>query len=178
MSDLKLVGSKGGTGTVTLTVNETDTNSVLNLPIGDGVLVKSINSVTSDNNGNVNIPLAVVAKTGSYNDLIDKPNITTPPKTYITQTYSGSTNWYRVWSNGFIEQWGLLNGSGGGGTVTFPKRFSNTAYIFVVTPNEEETSGQWFAWGTSNKTTSSINSTIMGGASDGAPKQSWYAAGF
>ena len=75
MSDLKLVGSKGGTGTVTLTVNETDTNSVLNLPIGDGVLVKSINSVTSDNNGNVNIP-AVVAKTGSYNDLIDKPNIT------------------------------------------------------------------------------------------------------
>lgn len=85
---------------------------------------------------------------------------------------------YHKWSDGFIEQWGLLNGSGGGGTVTFPKRFSNTSYIFVVTPNEEGTSGQWFAWGTSKKTTSSISSQIMGGANDGAPKQSWYAAGF
>lgn len=85
---------------------------------------------------------------------------------------------YHKWSDGLIEQWGLLNGSGKGGTVTFPKRFSNTKYIFVVTPNEEGTSGQWFAWSTSEKTTSSINSGIMGGANDGAPKQSWYAAGF
>ena len=85
---------------------------------------------------------------------------------------------YHKWSDGFIEQWGLLNGSGGGGTVTFPKRFSNTKYIFVVTPNEEGTSGQWFGWSTDNKTTSSIDSSIVGGANDGAPKQSWYAAGF
>lgn len=83
---------------------------------------------------------------------------------------------YHKWSDGFIEQWGLLNGSGG--TVTFPKRFSNTKYIFVVTPNEEGTSGQWFGWSTGDKTTSSINSNIVGGANDGAPKQSWYAAGF
>jgi hypothetical protein len=85
---------------------------------------------------------------------------------------------YHKWSDGFIEQWGLLNGSGGGGTVTFPKRFSNTKYIFVVTPNEEGTSGQWFGWSTDNKTTSSINSNIVGGGNDGAPKQAWYAAGF
>lgn len=85
---------------------------------------------------------------------------------------------YHKWSDGFIEQWGLLNGSGGGGTVTFPKRFSNTRYSFVATPNEEGTSGQWFDWSTSNKTTSSINSNTVGGTSDGASKQSWYAAGF
>lgn len=100
------------------------------------------------------------------------------PKTYVTETGSSGSNRYRVWSNGFIEQWGLLNGSGGGGTVTFPKRFSNTSYIFLVTPNEEGTTGQWFGWSTSGKTTSSINSSIVGGANDGAPKQSWYAAGF
>lgn len=85
---------------------------------------------------------------------------------------------YHKWSDGFIEQWGLLNGSGDGGTVTFPKRFSNTKYIFVVTPNEEGTSGQWFGWSTGNKTTSHIDSSIVGGDYDGAPKQSWYAAGF
>ena len=97
---------------------------------------------------------------------------------HITETWKSTdgNSRYHKWSDGFIEQWGLLNGSGG--TVTFPKRFSNTTYIFVVTPNEEGTSGQWFGWSTDNKTTSSINSNIIGGASDGAPKQSWYAAGF
>lgn len=100
------------------------------------------------------------------------------PNAYVTETWKGADDWYRVWSNGFIEQWGLLKGSGGGGTVTFPKQFSNTSYIFVVTPNEEGTSGQWFGWSTSYKKTSSIVSSIMGGGNDGAPKQSWYAAGF
>lgn len=99
---------------------------------------------------------------------------------HITETWKSTdgNSRYHKWSDGFIEQWGLLNGSGSGGTVTFPKRFSNTKYIFVVTPNEEGTTEQWFGWSTSNKTTSSIASGIMGGANDGAPKQSWYAAGF
>lgn len=99
---------------------------------------------------------------------------------HITETWKSTdgNSRYHKWSDGFIEQWGLLNGSFGGGTVTFPKRFSNTKYIFVITPNEEGTSGQWFGWSTEGKTTSSINSCIMGGGNDGAPKQSWYAAGF
>lgn len=99
---------------------------------------------------------------------------------HITETWK-STNGnssYHKWSDGFIEQWGLLNGSGSGGIVTFPKQFSNTKYIFVATPNEEGTTGQWFGWSTSSKTTSSIHSDIMGGGNNGAPKQSWYAAGF
>lgn len=99
---------------------------------------------------------------------------------HITETWKSTdgNSRYHKWSDGFIEQWGLLNGRDGGGTVTFPKRFSNTKYIFVVTPNEEGTSGQWFGWSTDNKTTSSIDSGIVGGGGDGAPKQSWYAAGF
>lgn len=99
---------------------------------------------------------------------------------HITETWKSTdgNSRYHKWSDGFIEQWGLLNGSGDVGTVTFPKRFSNTKYIFVVTPNEEGTTGQWFGWSTGDKTTSSINSHIVGGGNDGAPKQSWYAAGF
>lgn len=139
---------------------------------------KTVEGKAPDSNGNVALGLHAVATSGSYNDLTNKPTIPASPDIYVTLSGSSGSNRYRVWSNGFIEQWGLLNGSGGGGTVTFPKQFSNTSYIFVVTPNEEGTSGQWFAWGTSKKTTSSISSQIMGGASDGAPKQSWYAAGF
>lgn len=139
---------------------------------------KTVEGKSPDSKGNVDLGLHAVATSGNYNDLSNKPTIPASPDIYVTQSGSSGSDRYRVWSNGFIEQWGLLNGSGGGGTVTFPKRFSNTSYIFVVTPNEEGTSGQWFAWGTSKKTTSSINSNIMGGANDGAPKQSWYAAGF
>lgn len=139
---------------------------------------KTVEGKSPDSKGNVDLGLHAVATSGNYNDLSNKPTIPASPDIYVTQSGSSGSDRYRVWSNGFIEQWGLLNGSGGGGTVTFPKRFSNTSYIFVVTPNEEGTSGQWFAWGTSKKTTSSINSDIMGGANDGAPKQSWYAAGF
>lgn len=139
---------------------------------------KTVEGKSPDSKGNVDLGLHAVATSGNYNDLSNKPTIPASPDIYVTQSGSSGSDRYRVWSNGFIEQWGLLNGSGGGGTVTFPKRFSNTSYIFVVTPNEEGTSGQWFEWGTSKKTTSSINSNIMGGANDGAPKQSWYAAGF
>lgn len=139
---------------------------------------KTVEGKAPDGQGNIALGLHAVATSGNYNDLSNKPTIPASPDIYVTQSGSSESNRYRVWSNGFIEQWGLLKGSGGGGTVTFPKRFSNTTYIFVVTPNEEGTSGQWFAWGTSKKTESSINSNIMGGANDGAPKQSWYAAGF
>lgn len=139
---------------------------------------KTVEGKAPDGQGNIALGLHAVATSGNYNDLSNKPTIPASPDIYVTQSGSSGSNRYRVWSNGFIEQWGLLNGSGGGGIVTFPKRFSNTTYIFVVTPNEEGTSGQWFAWATGKKTESSIDSNIMGGASDGAPKQSWYAAGF
>lgn len=142
--------------------------------------VFKVNNIAPDSDGNVNLGLHAVATSGDYNDLINKPSIPSTPLAYITEIWKspdGSSR-YHKWSDGYIEQWGLLNGSGGGGTVTFPKQFSNTKYIFVVTPNEEGTTGQWFEWSTYNKTTSSIDSAIVGGAGNGAPNQSWYAAGF
>lgn len=112
---------------------------------------KIVEGKAPDGQGNIALGLHAVATSGNYNDLSNKPTIPASPDIYVTQSGRNGSNRYRVWSNGFIEQWGLLNGSGGGGTVTFPKRFSNTTYIFVVTPNEEGTSGQWFAWGASKK---------------------------
>lgn len=85
---------------------------------------------------------------------------------------------YHKWSDGFIEQWGLLNGTGvAGGTITFPKIFSNTSYIFVAAPNDASASGSPFTWYTRKKATNSIASAIQSSSSS-APNQSWYAAGF
>lgn len=50
------------------------------------------------------------------------------PSAYVTQTWRSGTQWYRRWSNGWIEQ----GGHGSGNTCTFPIVFSNTNYTFVV----------------------------------------------
>lgn len=53
------------------------------------------------------------------------------PSAYITKTWSKGTEWYRVWSDGFIEQ----GGHGTGSTCTFSKPFSNKNYTFNVNPS-------------------------------------------
>ena len=64
------------------------------------------------------------------------------PRTYVTQTWSGGTEWHRVWSDGFIEQ----GGHGTGGTCTFSKPFSNINYTFNVNPSSGYTSHpDWIA---------------------------------
>ena len=46
--------------------------------------------------------LALVPLNLSFNNLSDKP------KAYVTETWHSGTSWYRVWSDGFIEQGGKL----------------------------------------------------------------------
>ena len=64
------------------------------------------------------------------------------PRTYVTKTWSSGTEWYRAWSDGFIEQ----GGHGTGGTCTFSKPFSNKNYTFNVNPSSGYTSHpDWIA---------------------------------
>ena len=50
----------------------------------------------------------------------------------VIQNYVSGKNWYRIWSDGWIEQGGLINLSGDpNSTITFLKAFSNTNYTIV-----------------------------------------------
>lgn len=52
---------------------------------------------------------------------------------WIVQNYVNGTSWYRVWSDGWIEQGGSPNyGGNTSTTVTFLKAFSNTNYTITV----------------------------------------------
>lgn len=53
------------------------------------------------------------------------------PRTYVTETWSRETEWYRVWSDGFIEQ----GGHGVDSVCTFSKPFSDINYTFNVQPS-------------------------------------------
>lgn len=80
--------------------------------------------------------LTTVAQVQADVDAIPRPNA------YVTQTWRSGTKWYRVWSDGWIEQ----GGHGTGGTCTFNKSFSNTNYTFNVQPSSGYTSHpDWIA---------------------------------
>ena len=52
------------------------------------------------------------------------------PKAYVTETRVSGTQGYRVWSDGFIEQWGKVTvpGENSNKTLTFQKPFKNANY--------------------------------------------------
>lgn len=64
------------------------------------------------------------------------------PITYVTTTWSFGTEWYRVWSDGFIEQ----GGHGIGSICTFSKPFLTINYTFNIQPSSGYTSHpDWIA---------------------------------
>lgn len=50
----------------------------------------------------------------------------------VVETYVNGTEWYRVWSDGWIEQGGCTAKNVSSATATFLKPFSNTDYIVSV----------------------------------------------
>ena len=92
------------------------------------------------------------------------------PKAYVTETHVSGVQGYRVWSDGFIEQWGRATVSGEdiNNTLTFQKPFKNTDYSI-----------QTAAWRLSDraacvvsKTTTSVTIKAWNNDSD------WYAFGY
>ena len=70
-------------------------------------------------------------------------------KPYITETYQNGTSWYRVWSDGWIEQGGYFVSNGTGyGQVTLMKPYSSSVYNIQVTEQQAAytDSGTSFNW--------------------------------
>lgn len=108
--------------------------------------------------------LALVPLNLSFSNLSDKP------QSYVTETHVSGTQGYRVWSDGFLEQWGKVHvyGENSNNMLTFQKPFKNTNYNI-----------QTAAWGLSDrpacvdsKTTTSV--TIKAWNND----NEWYAFGY
>lgn len=112
--------------------------------------------------------LALVPLNLSFYSLSDKP------KAYVTETWRSGTSGYRIWSDGFIEQWGKIHLSGEAlyHTLTFEKAFKNTNYNV-----------QTASWGITdrhacmkNKTTTSVQ--LAAWSDDNDNDNDWYAFGY
>lgn len=95
------------------------------------------------------VPIAKVSIEGGIVDTVETlqynnrsttiPNSTLPA--YVVEAYSNGTEFYRVWSNGFIEQGGYKASVGTGGTtITFVKPFTSANYSIQLTPMANVTS--------------------------------------
>ena len=67
---------------------------------------------------------------------------------YITQTWVSGTSWYRVWSDGYIEQGGLQNTLTISLPVTFPKPFTTANYTITAVSTSGEGVPRFFNCGT------------------------------
>ena len=103
-------------------------------------------------------------------------NFSNAGKPYVTETYVNGKNWYRKWSDGWIEQSGYL-GVGADNTVNFLKAFTTTNYNVQVTGADNATVGYIFV--TMSRTQSSMHvQTAAGGATAAYISKFWYACGY
>ena len=125
----------------------------------------------------------------TVNNKLDASTYMSNPRTnavYITETYHNGTSWYRVWSDGFIEQGGVLTSSG---FVTFLKPYSNNNFTCVFNRHyPRKTTSHTSSTTTANRNTiagstqyGSIDGTgVYLPASDenGCDGIRWYACGY
>ena len=96
------------------------------------------------------------------------------PRTYVTKTWSSGTEWYRVWSDKFIEQ----GGHGTGSTCTFSTPFSNKNYTFNVQPSSGYTSHPDWIAAYENRTSRTTTGTGISWYESGDLGWDWRASGY
>ena len=94
------------------------------------------------------------------------------PNAYVTKTWHSGTSWYRVWSDGFIEQGGSYTSSDSSAfTITLNKPMTTTYYHCDVTGgyNAPTDRGWGFAYA---KTLSNFKAVVV------EPKGTWEVCGY
>lgn len=100
---------------------------------------------------------------------------------YVVETGGTSSNWFRAWSDGFLEQGGVVTLDSAPytrrATVSFLRSFSNTDYSIQVTSMVSTDRGF-----SEDKTTSSCivgtNAKAVENAENKSTHANWYACGF
>lgn len=90
----------------------------------------------------------------------------------MVYNYLNGTNWYKIWSNGLIEQGGYVNSGSGATTVTFPKAFKSQILLLsrgIIISNTSSAT---------NDLTSCYNQTITNFVFNYYFPTFWYAIGY
>ena len=95
----------------------------------------------------------------------------------VVETYSSGSSWYRVYSDGWVEQGGIssnFSGTDSYVTVNLLKNFSNTTYTVLATTSQS----YHCSVGTSDYSTSSFRLRREANSGIGDAPARWYACGW
>lgn len=113
-----------------------------------------------------------------YNDYISGVGSTAA---YIVETYVNGTSGYRIWSDGYCEQWGsikLTQANNANATVTLLKEYKDTNGTCLVTAGQITYGGGGINYGTvGGRFTANNQIYIMCGAGGEQPTQ-WRTTGY
>ena len=94
---------------------------------------------------------------------------------WVVESYHNGTEWYRVWSDGWVEQGGYISNNGKANnftaTVTFLKAFANTNYTLVGIGYPEVVSDDY------NDYVSGFSAMSFNRRTRGCGSAKWYACG-
>lgn len=93
---------------------------------------------------------------------------------YVCETWKSGFEWYRKWSDGWIEQ----GGHGTGGVCTFSRPFSNLDYTFNVQPSNGYTSHPDWIAAYERRTDRMTTGTGISCYSGGDEGWDWCASGY
>ena len=120
----------------------------------------------------------------SHQDISGKANtdLSNCTKPYVTSTYHSGSSWYRVWSDGFIEQGGYISSGSVSDSrqISLNKTMSSSTY-FVICSTNTAVSG---TSNTSNREVSRICGRVISRATNSFNIQNnagdfyWYACGY
>lgn len=93
---------------------------------------------------------------------------------YLVESYVSNLSGYRLYSDGYCEQWGEYNGSATTGTITLLKEYKDVESYSIMTQVHFDASGYGYQIGVFNK---SINGFNWGSAGSNY-KFNWQASGY
>ncbi len=81
---------------------------------------------------------------------------------YVTETFNDGTNWYRKWSDGWLEQGGVNNtGTSGNVTITFLKPYQSIPRVMAFGLEASPTTSWWIS-GARSTTTLYVAGSVTG----------------
>lgn len=130
-------------------------------------------SISGDISEQTDLQQALTAKLNSDFSNSQKP--------YITETYQNGDSWYRVWSDGWIEQGGKTTiPTASGTTINFLKSFSNTNYWCMANLSATDLTSAYYEVGVvkGSKQTTSMTILSRNYGQDDIREYYWQAKGF
>ena len=174
MGDVRFIRTTAGLQTATLVARNAASGSEKSCTIScnvdkDGnVYTSAPTPVSSDNSTKIATTAWVTSKVSSATTAgLSECHV-------VVTKYRSGTNWYRVWSDGWIEQGGYLKVDSNGQLLTFLKPFSDVNYTMTAAGTEQRFGNVAFY----ERTTASTKCWTSDDESFNAAGMNWYACGY